>query len=259
MSEGVTDAASVRKTLRNLMPSVFEGMPMCRHWSHWSNVMLSPALVLAVALCGAQQSFAAQEHEPKAAAEVHAEKPAAASHAAGKDGHGTASHPEGVPLSFKADLALWSLIVFLIFLAVLKKFAWGPLSVALDQREGTIRQNIADAEMARIKAEKMLAAHAEKLDKVQDEVRAIIAEARRDAEHTKNDIIATAQKEAEATRQRAIADIERARDQALDELFAHMSQRIVEATESVVGRSLTGSDHERLIQEALTGFAQRRT
>src|SRR5436309_7104191 len=47
----------------------------------------------------------------------------------------------------------------------------------------------------------------------QDEVREILAEARCDAEHTKNDIIATAQKEADATRQRAIADIERARSE----------------------------------------------
>jgi F-type H+-transporting ATPase subunit b len=85
-----------------------------------------------------------------------------------------------------------------------------------------------------------------------------VAEARRDAEYTKNDIIATAQNEAEATRQRAVQDIERARDQAMDELFAHMARTVNEATEQVIGRALTGADNDRLIEEALSGFAQRK-
>jgi F-type H+-transporting ATPase subunit b len=167
------------------------------------------------------------------------------------------AHAKG-PITFEADLAVWSLITFLVFLFVLKKFAWGPLIEGLDKRETGVLDNIAAAEAARIKAEKMLAEHAAKLEKVQDEVREIIAEARRDAEHTKNDIMATAQKEAEATRVRAVQDIERARDQALDELFDHMGRSVRKATETVIGRSLTGADNDRLIEEALSGFAKRK-
>jgi F-type H+-transporting ATPase subunit b len=167
------------------------------------------------------------------------------------------AHAEG-PITFESDLAVWSLITFVVFLFVLKKFAWGPLIEGLDKREVGVLENIAAAEAARIKAEKMLAEHAAKLEKVQDEVREIIAEARRDAEHTKNDIMATAQKEAEATRVRAVQDIERARDQALDELFDHMGRSVRKATETVIGRSLTGADNDRLIEEALSGFARRK-
>jgi F-type H+-transporting ATPase subunit b len=156
------------------------------------------------------------------------------------------------------DLAVWSLITFVVFLFVLKKFAWGPLIEGLDKRESSVLDNIAGAEAARIKAEKMLAEHAAKLEKVQDEVREIIAEARRDAEHTKNEILAVAQKEAEATRVRAVQDIERARDQALDDLFYHMGRCVSQAAETVIGRALTGADNERLIEEALNGFAQRK-
>jgi F-type H+-transporting ATPase subunit b len=156
------------------------------------------------------------------------------------------------------DLAIWSLITFCAFVFVIKKFAWGPLITALDKREGAVLDNIASAEAARLKAEKMLAEHAAKLEKVQDEVREIIAEARRDAEHTKNDIVATAQKEAEATRVRAVQDIERARDQAVDSLFAHMAKSVRLATEQVIRRSLTGEDNARLVDEALNEFAQRK-
>lgn len=175
-------------------------------------------------------------------------------------GHTGAEAPPGPMTATRhdADLAVWSLVTFVVFLWVLKKYAWGPLIEGLNKRETGVLDNIAGAEAARFKAEKMLAEHAAKLDKVQDEVREILAEARRDAEHTKSDILATAQKEAEATRVRAVQDIERARDQALDDLFLHMGRCVREATETVIGRALTGADNERLIEEALSGFAQRK-
>ena len=161
------------------------------------------------------------------------------------------SHATGVPLDFKADLALWSLVVFLIFMFVLKKFAWKPLAEGLDAREQRIRSDIDSAEAARVKAEQMLADHEAKLAGVQEEVKEILAEARRDAEHTKNEIMAVAQGEAEATRDRALGDIERARDQALKDLFDQVATQVTSATEHVLGRSLDASDQQRLIAEAL--------
>lgn len=189
------------------------------------------------------------------AAKEHPEP--ASDHEAGDEAHGEAPGPM-TATKRDVDLAVWTLITFVVFLFVLKKFAWGPIIDGLDKRESSVLDNIAGAEAARIKAEKMLAEHAAKLDKVQEEVREILAEARRDAEHTKNDIIATAQKEADANRQRAVQEIQRARDQALDDLFNHMGRCVSEATEQVIGRALTGADNERLIEEALSGFSQRK-
>ncbi len=184
------------------------------------------------------------------AAVVAAEADHSASTSEAHDGGG-GSHATGVPLDFKADLALWSLVVFLTFLFVLKKFAWKPLADGLDAREQRIRSDIDAAEAARVKAEQMLADHEAKLAGVQEEVKEILAEARRDAEHTKNEIMATAQGEAEATRDRALGDIERARDQALKDLFDQVSTQVAAATEHVLGRSLDAADQQRLITEAL--------
>ncbi|MEO1998996.1 MAG: ATP synthase F0 subunit B [Planctomycetaceae bacterium] len=169
--------------------------------------------------------------------------------------HDSEEHPSGVPLSFKADLAFWSLIVFLVFLLVLRVGAWQPLAAGLDQREASIRADIAGAEQARVQAEQMLADHAAKLDQVQDEVREILAEARRDAEHTKQDIIAEAQREAELTKDRSVAEIERARDAALRDVFDTLSEQVVVATEQVLSRALTDEDQKRFVGDALAQFA----
>jgi F-type H+-transporting ATPase subunit b len=167
-----------------------------------------------------------------------------------------AEHEEGVPLSFKEDLAFWSLVTFVIFIWLLGRFAWKPLIAGLDRREARIRDDIDQAEAARAKAEQMLAEHAQKLAKVQDEVREILAAARRDAEHSQQEIIAAAQKEADASKQRAISEINRARDAALKDLFDVMANEVARATEHVLGRTVTASDQQRLIDEALAQFPQ---
>ena len=168
-------------------------------------------------------------------------------------------HAEGgLPMTWDRDLALWSVVTFAIFLFVLTKFAWAPLNKALEQREAKIRQDIADAELHRIKAEALLREHEVKLSKVQEEVKEILAEARRDADHTKQEIMAAAQREAEASRQRAVADIRQAKDTALAELFDFVSGNVMQATERVLQRSLTGEDQERLVREALSELNVRR-
>ena len=144
---------------------------------------------------------------------------------------------------------MWSAITFVIFFLLLARFAWGPLKDGLDAREAKIRQDIVDAETNRQKALHLLKEYDEKLAQVQTEVKEILAEARRDAETTKQDILGIAERESAAMRQRAVSDIERARDQSLGELFDFVSQNVIQATEQVVGRSLNGADQERLVRE----------
>ncbi len=75
-----------------------------------------------------------------------------------------------------------------------------------------------------------------------------------DAEHAKQEIVSEAQKEAENAKQRALHEIGRARDAALKDLFDVMASEVAHATEHVLGRSVTGADQDRLIDEALAQF-----
>jgi len=180
-------------------------------------------------------------------------------------GHGDHAHvgapahepPVFDPQNWRYDLSVYSLVVFLLLVAVLSKFAWGPVLTALDQREATIRRNIEEAEAARIRSEQLLAERAAKLDSVQDEVREILAEARRDADYTKSEIMAAAQVEAEATKHRAIEEVNRARDQALNELFGSFSAQVTQATEMVLGRAVSEEDRVRLIDQSLAELTAR--
>src|SRR5262245_29807260 len=99
-------------------------------------------------------------------------KPAA--EAAGEAHHGG----DPSPLSIDTDLAVWTFVVFFVLLAVLAKFAWGPITEALDKRERHIAENIAAAQRAQDDARNMLAGYERKLAGAADEVRAMLEEAR---------------------------------------------------------------------------------
>ena len=88
-------------------------------------------------------------------------------------------------------------------------------------------------------------------------MREILDEARRDADHTKQEILAQAQADADAARKRSIDEIERARDAALKDLFDVMTTQVAGATEHVLNRSITGDDQDRLIEEALSQFGEQ--
>jgi F-type H+-transporting ATPase subunit b len=179
---------------------------------------------------------------------------AALEDAAAQDGHSEedhGGHETGVPMNFKADLALWSFIIFLLFLGVLGKFAWKPMIEGLDKREAGIRNAISEAEENRRKAEALLADYQSKLKAAEQTVQAMVAEARRDAERTSQDLIATAQKEVDAIRVRAKEEIRQAKDTALSEVFSQVNSQVILATEHVLGRALTDGDQDRLVGEAV--------
>ena len=61
--------------------------------------------------------------------------------------------------------------------------------------------------------------------------------------------------EAEETRERALRDVERARDQALQDITAQASRMVIETSSRVIQSSLNEQDHQRLIEESLAEFS----
>lgn len=202
-------------------------------------------LLLSLVACFACQSSKALAVDEK----VHVE---AGDDAAAADPHAEQAHDTSVPMQIQTDLALWSLITFLCFLFVMKKFAWSPMIAGLDKREEGIRKAIGDAEEGRRKSQALLAEYDQRLKMAEQTVQAMVSEAERDAERTKQDMISSAKREVEAVRDRAKDDIRQAKDTALSEVFAQMNSQIVRATEHVLGRTLQDVDQDRLVNEALS-------
>ena len=170
------------------------------------------------------------------------------------DGHAAAGHGEVNPLLFDPDLAIFTLIIFLLLLAVLWKFAWGKIAAGLDKREQGIADQIAAAQAANEQARTLLGEYELKLTAAAGEVRAILDEARRDAEHTQQEILAKARADARLERDRAVREIEIATDSALKELAERSTNMAVDLAGRIVQAQLKPADHARLIEEAMAKF-----
>ena len=158
------------------------------------------------------------------------------------------------PSAWKADLAIWTAVVFLLMLAVLWRFAWGPLAAGLDKRENNIAQQIAQAEQANQQAKDLLAGYEKKLADAGDQVRAILDQGRRDAEQVGRQMLDKAKEEAKAEQQRALQQIEAATGAAINELADQSAALAVELAGKIVHAKLNPADHARLIEDAVAGF-----
>ncbi len=155
---------------------------------------------------------------------------------------------------WKGDLAIYSFVVFIILMAILTKFAWKPISEALDKREQTVASNIAKAQGAADEAKVMLAQYQQQLAGAADQVRAMLDEARRDAETTKAAIIEEAKKSAEAEHDRAVRDIKTATDSALQQLAEKSADLAVDLAGKVLQSKLTKADHQQLVADGVKKF-----
>ena len=75
-------------------------------------------------------------------------------------------------------LFIWTILTFLVLLALLAKFAWRPLLQALDSRQETIRKSLDDAQQAKQELERLQQESAQIIRQARVEAEAIIAQSR---------------------------------------------------------------------------------
>jgi F-type H+-transporting ATPase subunit b len=159
------------------------------------------------------------------------------------------------PLAVDPDLAIWTVVVFLLLLFVLGKFAWPQITAALEERERKIADNIAAAEARLNDAKRVLAEHEAKLAAAAGEVRALLDEARRDAEHTKKSIEAEGQKAAKEELDRALREIHRARDAAVQDLAVSSANVAIDLAKKVIREQLTPEKNNEIVRDAIAKLA----
>ena len=159
----------------------------------------------------------------------------------------------GAPSPFTGDFgnALWTVVIFVLLLWVLGKYAWGPILSGLQSREQFIRESLEEAKENRDAAEARLKEYEEKLAGARDEVDEILAEARRDAAALREREEARAREEAEKMLQRARREIKIATETAVQDLYQRATDLTVAAASRILEREISPQDHERLISDAI--------
>ncbi|NLB88131.1 MAG: F0F1 ATP synthase subunit B [Syntrophomonadaceae bacterium] len=143
----------------------------------------------------------------------------------------------------------WTIVNFFILLALLHKFAFGPINAMLEQRSTTIESSLKHAEEVKAEVEQMRKEAQANLADSRKEAQEIVARATKAAEDAKTEIITKAQEEAQNIKNKATAEIEAATEQAKVELKDTAATLALMAAEKVLGRAITEDDHKKMVKD----------
>jgi len=156
---------------------------------------------------------------------------------------------EGLGISLPTLVA--QVINFAILLGLLYLVAYKPIMRMLDERSRKIKESMEQTEFI-----KEQAAHAEeevkkRVDTAAKEGQEIITRAVRTGEEAGRQVQQEARQEAESLITRARVEIQRERDEAIDELRKEFADLTILAAGKVIDRSLDKKAHRQLIDKVL--------
>jgi F-type H+-transporting ATPase subunit b len=155
-------------------------------------------------------------------------------------------------------LFIWTILTFLVLLALLGKFAWRPLLKALDARQELIRKSLDDAQQAKQELERLQQESVQILRTARVEAESIVSRSRSDADRLREDLKQKARTEAETIVRNAERQIQLETQRALQQIRHEAVDLSVQIASKLIRRNLSREDNERLIDEALKEVEGRR-
>jgi len=146
----------------------------------------------------------------------------------------------------------WVAIAFLIFVGVLIKMGVPALiTKALDDRADAVRKELDQARRLREEAQDLLADYQRKQRAADDEAKAIIEQARREAEGMKAESARSLKEQLERRTRLAEEKIARAEAQAVSEVRAAAVDAAMSAAEGLIADKLKGEGGTDLVNRSI--------
>jgi F-type H+-transporting ATPase subunit b len=148
-------------------------------------------------------------------------------------------------------LFIWTILTFLVLLAVLSRFAWKPLLAALQARQDRIAQALDDAKRAQEETERLKREGAEIVRQARVEAASIVSSSRADAERVREEIRQKARTEAAAIVASAERQIQAEAVRARDEVRREAVDLAVAIASKLIRRNISADDNRGMIDEMI--------
>ncbi len=154
--------------------------------------------------------------------------------------------------------AVVAVIIFLLLLAALGRWAWRPIITQLQQREFHVNDTLKKAARTSEEAAELKEHYERRLDKVEDEAQRLLSKTRREAEGTTEEILAQAHQDAEQLLVDARTQIAQARQDSQAELEVTTVGLATDLAERMLDKQLDAEiDREELLNQSLDAIGQR--
>lgn len=156
---------------------------------------------------------------------------------------------------FSIGLFFWQLLLFIVLLFVLRRFAWKPILGAVEEREKSIEDSLASAEKAREEMERLQADNDRILAEARAERDSILKEAREIKDKMINDAKSEAGNQAEKIIANAKEQIQNEKMAAVTDLKNQVAEMSIEIAEMVLGKELEDKAKQgEIVKDQLDNF-----
>jgi F-type H+-transporting ATPase subunit b len=160
-------------------------------------------------------------------------------------------------LDINPGLILWTIITFIIVLAILRITAWKPLLAALTAREEKIRSSLEQADRAQKEAERLLAENRRQLALAEEQSQRVMREGREMGEKLKAEILEKANASSRHMVEQAKEEIHREKEAALVQLRAEVSDLAIAAAGKLIDANLDSPAQRGLVDRAITELSRQ--
>lgn len=154
-------------------------------------------------------------------------------------------------LDINPGLILWTIITFIIVLAILRAKAWKPLLQALTEREERIRTALQHAEDAQAEAQRLLEDNKRQLAKAEEESQRIIKQGRELGDRLKAEIVDKATTSSRAMIELAKDEIQREKEAALIQLRTEVADLAIGVAGKIIDQNLDTAKQRQLAESAI--------
>ena len=151
---------------------------------------------------------------------------------------------------------IWTVLTFLVLLAVLRKLAWKPLLEALDSREKRIDDALLKAEKAQREAEQAIAENRKRSDEAIRQAEQLIEQARKDAELTRQKMIEEARTESRRVVEQDMRRLEAEQRAAMQEMRSIAADLAIRAAGRLIQSSMTEQQQREIVDQFLKEVRQ---
>ena len=155
-------------------------------------------------------------------------------------------------------LFIWTILTFLVLVALLARFAWRPLLQALEGRQAAIAKSLGDAAKAQEELERLNRESAQMMQQARVEAEAIVSRSRSDAEVLREELKRKSRAEAATIVANAEKQIQLETARAVQQIRRETIDLSVDIASKILRRQVSKTDHEGLIEETLQQVEARR-
>jgi F-type H+-transporting ATPase subunit b len=161
------------------------------------------------------------------------------------------------PFSINVALVGWTVLIFLLLMALLWKFGWPAILKSVEERERRIQEQLDQAARARDEAVRLLEEHKKTIAGARAEAHELIARGKAAAEKERAALLAKAREEQESLLERARKENGAERDKAILALRREAVDLAIAAASKLVEKNLDTAANRRLVTDYLASIAKQ--